>query len=227
MSQESGKIAECSGRMAMLFKDLAPQALAERFAFQMKRSPKREKWIARFSAQAILAGFYLQHLEDYERMFKDVFQVDGGEYFNLSEQERVKLKEREQENDKWLDTELAQNINSLGQRISNLGELDVLCRLLRDTQRRIAKLKEHYADYTEFEAQLSFFDEPMKFVLRINEKLGPFIEVIEELEDERFEAGWSIHIRKKPLQVQSTEEIVERSIRYRYIKPRIRAVSVG
>jgi len=180
----------------------------------MERSPKRQKWIARFSAQAILARFYLLHLEDYERMFKDVFQIDHGEYSNLSEQERVKLKEREQENDKWLDTELAQSVNSLGQRIVNLRELDVLCKLLKDTQRSIALVKEHYEDYTMFDAQLSFFDEPMKFVLRINEALGPFIFLSEEFEDENFEAGRSIYIREKSPQVQSTQGVIERNIRY-------------
>lgn len=224
MTENSGQLAEYSGRMAVLFGDLAPNVLADKFAFQMQRSPKREKWIARFSAQAILAGFYLQHLEDYERMFKDVFQLDHEKYSDLSEQEAIKVKEREKENDKWLDIELAESIYSLGRRILNLRELEVLCRLLKDTQKRIVKLKEHYAGYTEFEAQLCFFDEPMKFVLRVNEKLGPFIEVIEELEDENFVAGRSRYIRMKPTQVQSEEEIVEwRSIR---LRPQIQAVSV-
>jgi hypothetical protein len=228
MSEESGQIARSENGTGLLFRieDYTPSVLASKFAFQMERTPKKEKWIARFSAQAILAGFYLQHLEDYERMFKDVFQVDRDEYSKLSEQEAIKVKQREKENDKWLVIELAESIYSLGQRIVNLRELDVLCKLLRDTQRKITLIKEHYEDYTMFDAQLSFFDEPMKFVLRINEKLDPFIELIEEFEDKNFVVGRSIYIRRKPTQVQSKEDIVVRGNTH-YITPQIQAVPVG
>ncbi|MCK4333427.1 hypothetical protein KAX06_01425 [candidate division WOR-3 bacterium] len=195
MSGNSGHLAERSGRMAMLFEDLAPAVLADKFAFQMERSPKREKWIARFSAQALLAGFYLQHLTDYDRMFKVVFQVDSDDYSRLPDAEIINVQQREAKNQYWLDVELAESFNRLGRRISTLQELEVLTKLLRDTQRRISRRQE---DYTEFDAQISFFDEPMKFVLKINEVLGPFVYLSGEFEDEDFVAEGSFHIRTKP-----------------------------
>ncbi|MBA7604844.1 hypothetical protein ES703_11972 [subsurface metagenome] len=172
MSQKSGQIARSDNGTGWLYKDedLPPSILRSKFAFQMKRAPKREESISKVTAQVLLGKFYLRHLEDYDRMFERVFHIDPEDYSSLSESEIDEIQERERKNNRWLDVELLENLNHLGQRISNFQELEVLCRLLRSTQRMIARRQENYE---EFDAQLSFFSEPMKFLIRIEDELEP------------------------------------------------------
>jgi len=169
MSEESGQIVkENIGGYFSEWHDkarslpLEPSSLSEMFALQLTIFPLSQEYIARFSAQALLACFYMANLDNYRR----IFEVD---YPNGEIEDLEKLQLREEETDKWLTDRFPKELENLGSRISNLEEYGILHKFLENTRQKIIRRQQ---DLSEFSAQLSFFDEPKKFLSRVNDALG-------------------------------------------------------
>ncbi|MBN2378692.1 hypothetical protein JXM67_02685 [candidate division WOR-3 bacterium] len=141
---------------------LEPSTLSEMFAIQLTIFPRTQEYIARFSAQALLACFYMSNLDNYRRIFETDYP--SGEIEDL---ENLQL--REEETDRWLAERFPKDLENLGARVSNLEEYEILHRFLENTRQKIIRRQQ---DFKEFSAQLSFFDEPKKFLRRVNDALG-------------------------------------------------------
>lgn len=141
---------------------LEPSSLSEMFAIQLTIFPRTQQYIARFSAQALLACFYMANLDNYRRIFE-------ADYPNGEIEDLEKLQLREEETDRWLAERFPKDLENLGARVSNLEEYGILHQFLENTRQKIIRRQQ---DFKEFSAQLSFFDEPKKFLRRVNDALG-------------------------------------------------------
>jgi len=168
MTKESGQLIKSSFCEEIISRwvdsdqslPLSPANLIEKFAAQMEIFPGTIEWIVRFSAQTLAAIFYMTHLDDYKRML----ETDYPEGWKLDE-----VRHRDSETEKWIAEELPKNLENLSQRIETYEQYEMFYDLLANTRHKIIRRQK---DYNDFNAQLSFFDEPKKFLLWANDFLG-------------------------------------------------------